>query len=100
MVTVFCSFSVASLVRAQTVPFGGMTVTLVPPTPLCPVTHALIFDFATMKSYGLTLVPSSIIYLYGLLYQPGAYLLGSYLPTPIPCAVPYPIYPVHQIGTS
>ncbi len=91
--------SSASLVYAAT-EFGGVILQYVPTTPTCPVNHTLIYDFATNTIFGIAQAPGSILYDYGNLYTTGAFVLGNRLLTTIPCALPYPVYPFYQVGTS
>ena len=102
MVTVFSSFGVAKIVNAQVitgVPFGGVITNFVPATPICPFPHSVVAGVPT-GVFGIALVPGSIVFLYGMLTHPGAFVLGSYLPKPLPCLLPYPIFPIIQVGTS
>lgn len=101
MVIVFTSFGVVKIVKAQVqtgVPFGGSITAVVPPTLLCPFAHFVVAGVPT-GVYGITLVPGSVVFLYGA-FHPGAFVLGSLTPGALPCALPYPIYPISQVGTS
>lgn len=82
------------------VPFYGSVVSLVLPTPLCPVTHTLILDFATDSLLGIAVVTGSQVYSHYNLSTSGTFVLGTYVPAIIPCAVPYPLVPISQVGTS
>lgn len=80
--------------------FGGEIVTYVPPTVICPVGHTVIFDYASNSTIGIATVFGTTVYDYGNLYTPSDFVLGSAVLTPIPCPLPYRIYPISEIGTS
>lgn len=100
MVTSSANIASAQLSSLFVKSFGGPILTIVPPTPICPVAHTVIFDFASKMPVGIATVAGSRIYLYGNLITPGVMVLGSGLPTPIPCPYPYKIYPILQVGTA
>lgn len=81
-------------------PFGGFIGTYVAPNPSCFVGHTVLYDFVRSRLIGIAQIPTSQIYLNRNLITPGTAVLGTILPTPIPCLVPYTIYPIIQAGTS
>ncbi|HAG27599.1 TPA: hypothetical protein DCG61_02365 [Patescibacteria group bacterium] len=99
-------FMAAQTARAQTQslpitqPFGGAILFSVPPSPTCGTAHTIIFDFRSMSVRAVAPVPSSRIYENRNLTTPGTFVLGNYTNTPIPCLLPYPIFPISQVGTS
>jgi hypothetical protein len=109
LLVVFCGYAaslffVPSPAKATVgmLPFGGIELAVIPPSPIppCPA-HTVIYDFVTMMTIGIYVLPGSQIYLYGNLITPGAYVLGEYAPIPFPtCPTPYPVFPIFQVGTS
>ncbi|QQS22680.1 hypothetical protein IPM19_03550 [bacterium] len=81
------------------IPVGGVVAAFVPPTPLCPVAHTIVASF-NGAPIALTMAHGSQLYPFYNLVKPGTFILGTYLPAPVPCAVPYLIYPIAQVGTS
>lgn len=81
-------------------PFGGVIISFIPPTPTCLIAHTLIYDFASGTSFGIATSFNTTVYDYGNLYLPSAYVLGTAERIPLPCAVPYAIYPIISVGTS
>ncbi len=104
MVLIFSSqVSVASALDASSLVvknFGGIIISFVPPSPLCPVAHTLIYDYATGTTIGIATVFSTIVYSHGNLFTPSNFVLGNATQVPIPCVAPYPIYPIIEVGTS
>ena len=82
------------------IPFGGTIAVYVPPTPLCLIPHTLIFDFISKQPMGIAAIPTSQVFSYFHLVKPLSFVLGTVFPTPIPCALPYKIFPISQVGTS
>lgn len=80
--------------------FGGPIISFVLPTPLCPVAHTVIFDYGSNMTIGIATVFTTRVYQRGNLITPSRFVLGSATRTPIPCAVPYPVYPIIEVGTS
>lgn len=83
-------------------PFGGPITVVNMFTVIvgCPP-HIVVSNYANMGiPVGLAPVPSTIYYRYGNLVKPGTFVLGNYTPVPIPCLVPYPVFPIAQIGTG
>lgn len=83
-----------------TQPFGGAILFAVPPSPACATAHSIVFDFRTMSVRALAPVPTTRIYDNGKIAVPGTFVLGNYSVVTIPCLLPYPIFPMTQIGTS
>ncbi len=94
------SFPKYTLAAVLSKPFGGVIISYVPSTPLCPVPHTLIYDFKTRLSFGIAVLPSSVVYAYANLFKPGTFVLGKAGTVSITCALPYLIYPIIQVGTS
>ncbi len=102
--TVFVGTASAQAVPSG-IPFGGTIISRVPSTLICPVTHTLFFDFATLRPFGITTVPGSTVYMNYNLQTPGTFVLGTYIPVAVPCVafflgIPYPVFPISQVGTS
>ena len=103
MALMFASLAPSSTPIASAVfvaSFGGEIVTYVPPTVICPVGHTVIFDYASNSTIGIATVFGTTVYDYGNLYTPSDFVLGSAVLAPIPCPLPYRIYPISEIGTS
>ena len=97
----------APLVFAQTatsipsgIPFGGIVAVFVKPTLACPFAHSVIADFVTFQIIGVAVVPGSQVYQKNHQESAGSYILGTYIPAPLPCLLPYPVLPISQVGTS
>jgi hypothetical protein len=83
------------------VPYGGTTVTYIPPvvTPPCPG-YYVIKNAETLSitpQFGVYLPPGgeSLLYDYRNLITPGTPVIGGYEPIPFPtCAAAYPVYPI------
>ena len=84
-------------------PFGGVVIAVVPPTPVC-VGHSLIINFASTSSplLGISYVPfRSQLYQNYDFATVGSFVLGDYDPfTPFLCPVPYQVVPIGKVGTS
>lgn len=93
-------FAVAQAADVLTKPFGGYVFAFVVPTPLCPIAHQLIYDYASNSVKGIALFPGSILYRNFNFYSANVYVLGTIYTTTLPCALPYPIYPIDQAGTN
>ena len=84
------------------IPFGGYIIRFDPGSPapaFCPA-HTQIFDYFTDNTYGIMAGPGSQIYSYGNLLESKVAVLGEHVVAPTPCARPYPLFIIHQIGTS
>lgn len=101
MLTVFSSF--VYIVSAQQVllPSGGVTSAYVPANLACPFDHTIVVDYITFQPIGLAIIPGfTQIYAKGNVQNPGVYILAQFVPTLLPCVLPYPVVPTFQIGTS
>jgi hypothetical protein len=82
-------------------PFGGYILYTDPgftPPAIC-VPHVVIFDIVTHSVIGI--FPSGMIFSYYNFYTPSVAVLGEYVPFPIqPCARPYGVFPLYQVGTG
>lgn len=98
-----------SIVMAQSVtssvpsgiPFGGLLAVFVKPNLACPFAHSVVADFVTLQVIGVAVIPgSSQVYQNNNQEKAGSYILGTYIPAPLPCLLPYPVWPISQVGTS
>lgn len=99
---VYAQVSLSSLAAK---PFGGIIIQAIPETVYC-IAHTVIFDFTSSVPIGIAKVPTSLsfagskVYERGNLVTPGTFVLGTMVPTPIPCLLPYPVFIINEVGTS
>ncbi len=93
-------FAIARAADGLTTPFGGFVFSFVPPSPICPIAHQVLYNYANNTIMGVALTPASSPHLNYKFYAADVFVLGTVYSAPIPCLLPYPIYPIEQAGTS